>query len=439
MASLNLKRSGLITAVIIALLLGAAGSGLAQDDACAALAEAALKQLAVSCVDVGSNRVCYGSSVVTATAGPDTRVSVSRFEKPGDRASLFDIEALRASVFDLVTKTWGIAVLNVQGNLPLTVEPPGLVFVMLGDVSLLNGVGQDVLLRALAKPLAITVGQDLEAFWNVPNEGMPGPPDFTFPANSVLQIDGITPDGQWLRTAQPPGASPFASPFAWVDAAKVWEEQTSLEAPVTAVRGLPVIAPSARGPMQTFFLQTGIETPACSAVPPSLLYVQTPDDAAADITVNGVSLRVQGAVILRLVPDGRAPSGFALRIFVPSGLTILYAGTDDQVLLPPAFAAQAPLELDRDGRLLIADAFTPIEPVDGAELDALQPVEGLPENVLNYPAFIPSVTVASGVGQPFPVYVFDRPEQALALTRVLCSAGALPELVCTILLSAAGG
>lgn len=435
MASLKLKRSGLITAVIFVLILGAAGRASAQDDACEALAEAALKQLAVSCVDVGSNRVCYGSSVVTATAGPGTRVSASRFERPGDRASLFDIEALRSSVFDAAAKTWGIAVLNVQGNLPLTVEPPGLVFVMLGDVSLVNGVGQDLLLRALAKPLAVTVGQDLEAFWDVPDAGAPGLPDFTFPANSVLQIDGMTPDGQWLRTAQPPGAGPFA----WVDAEKVWEQQTSLEAPVTAVRGLPVIAPSARGPMQTFFLQTGIETPACPAVPPSLLYVQTPDDVAADITVNGVSLRVQGAVVLRLVPDGRAPSGFALRVFVPSGLAILYAGTDDQVLLPPAFAAQAPLELDRDGRLLIADAFTPIEPVDGAELDALQPVEGLPENVLNYPAFIPSVTVASGVGQPFPVYVFDRPEQALALTRVLCRAGALPELVCTILLSAAGG
>ncbi len=435
MASLNLKQNGLIAAVIIVLLLITAGIGLAQDDACEALAEAALKQLAVSCVDVGSNRVCYGSSVVTATAGPEAQVSIGRFEKPGDRASLFDLQALRSSVFDLGAKTWGIAVLNVQGNLPLTVEPPGLVFVMLGDVSLVNGVGRDLLLRALAKPLAITVGQDLEAFWDVPAAGEPGQPDFTFPANSVLQIDGVTPDGQWLRTAQPNGGSPFA----WVDAEKVWEQQTSLEAPGTAVRGLPVIAPSARGPMQTFFLQTGIEAPACSAVPPSLLYVQTPDDVAADITVNGVSLRVEGAAILRLVPDGRAPSGFALRIFVPSGLTTLYAGTDDEVLLPPAFAAQAPLELDRDGRLLIADTFTPIEPVEGAELDALQPVEGLPENVLNYPAFIPSVTVASGVGQPFPVYVFDRPEQALALTRVLCSAGALPELVCTILLSAAGG
>lgn len=435
MTSLTLKRNSFIAVALLAVLFLVGGSSAAQADTCAALADAILRQLALNCANLDSNRACYGSQEVTATFGPNALVSGGAFSRPADRANLIDLEALKSSIFNLDDETWGIAVLNVQGNLPLTFTPPGLVFVMMGDVTLTNGVAGDSMLRALAKPLAVTIGQDIEVYSAPLALGDSAQNTVTIPANSILHIDGITPDGEWLRVAQ----IADISTVAWVNAEKVWEQQTSLESPGTAVRGLPVIEPGSRGPMQTFFLRTGIETPACGAVPPSLLYAQTPDGVAADITVNGVSLRIEGAVILRLVPDGRAPSGLALRIFVPSGLAILYAGTGNEILLPPAFAVQAPLEFDQNGNLLIFDAFTPIAPVGGDELDALVGVEGLPENLLNYPAYIPSVITPSGVGQPNPVYAFDDPDQALALTRILCAAGALPDQVCSILLSAAGG
>lgn len=422
--------------ILLIIFLLASGSSAAQEaGSCPAQAEAAFSQLALNCANLGGNHACYGASAVTAVFDPGAEADDSAFTQPGDRADLFDLQSLQTSAFDLSARTWGIAMLNVQGNLPLTVPPPGLVFVMLGDVTLTNGVSRDAALRALAAPLAVTVGQGLDAYAAPPIGNSAAQPIAAFPANSALQLDGVTPDGQWLRVAQPADGIPFA----WVNAGIVWKRQTSLAAPDAAAKGLPVIEPGARGPMQTFFLRTGIEAPLCDAVPPSLLYVQLPDGVAADITVNGVSLRIEGAVILRLVPDGSAPSGLALRVFVPSGLTILYAGTDDAVLLPPAFGAQAPLEFDQDGRLLIADVFAPIMPASGAELYALQAVEGLPENLLNYPAFIPTVITASGVGQATPIYAFDVPEQALLQTRALCAVGALAGEVCDILLAAVGG
>jgi hypothetical protein len=432
MIHFTFQRSGLTAAVLLTVLVLIGGSAVAQDDDCAAQADAALRQLALNCANLGSNEACYGWSEVTAVFGPGASGGSDTFSRPADRASLLGVQSLESSAFNLGDESWGIAVLTVQGNLPLTLTPPGLVYMMVGDVTLTNGVSADMMLRALVKPLAVTLSEGLDAY------AAPGDdaPVAQLATGTILQIDGVTPDGQWLRIAY---QTEDGSPFAWVKADAVWERQTSLEAPGVAVRGLPEIEPRTRGPMQTFFLRTGIEAPACAAVPPALLYVQTPDGVAVDITVNGVSLRVEGVVILRLVPDGSAPSGLALRVFVPSGLTVLYAGTDSAILLPPAFAVQAPLEFDQNGNLLISDAFTAIAPVGGAELDALQGLEALPENLLNFPAFIPTVITPSGVGQPNPVFAFDDPVLALARTRALCSAGALADDVCAILLAAVGG
>lgn len=434
MTGLSLKPGRHTISILLIALLFAGGISAAQDDTCPAQAETAFSQLALNCASLGRNSACYGSSVVTAVFDPDADAGEG-FTQPADRADLLDLQTLQAGAFDLDARTWGIATLNVQGNLPLTVPPPGLVFVMLGDVTLTNGVSPDAALHELAQPLAVTIGAELEIYATPPTGNSAARSLATLPAGSVLQVDGVTPGGQWLRVAQPTGTIPFA----WVEAESVWKRQTAPKASGAVVRDLPVIEPGARGPMQTFFLRTGIEMPLCDAAPPSLLYVQVPDGVAADITVNGVSLRVEGAVILRLVPDGGAPSGLALRVFVPSGLTILYAGTDSATLLPPAFAAQAPLEFDQNGRLLISDAFAPNVPASGAELLALQAVEGLPENLLNYPAFIPSVITPSGAGQANPVYAFDAPDQALLQTRQLCAEGALAGEVCDILLAAVGG
>lgn len=435
MTGLILKPGRHTIPILLIALLFVGGGSAAQDDTCPAQAEAAFSQLALNCANLGTNRACYGSSVVTAVFDPDAEADSAGFTQPADRAGLLELQALQTSVFDLDAGTWGIAVLNVQGNLPLTVPPPGPVFVMLGDVTLTNGVSPDAALHELAQPLAVTISADLEVYAVPPTGNSSAQPVATLPVGSVIQIDGVTPGGQWLRVAQPTGNMPFA----WAEAESVWKRQASLKASGAAAEDLPVIEPGARGPMQTFFLRTGIETPLCGAVPPSLLYVQVPDGVAVDITVNGVSLRVEGAVILRLVPDGGAPSGLALRVFVPSGLTVLYAGTDSATLLPPAFAAQAPLEFDQHGRLLISDAFAPNVPASVAELLALQAVEGLPENLLNYPAFIPTVITPSGVGQANPVYAFDDPDQALLQTRLLCAEGALAGEVCDILLAAVGG
>lgn len=243
---------------------------IAQSVSCPALVDQALIAVGDNCADMGRNSACYGYNRVDATF--TTEVQEGFFAHPADRAELTALETIRTAPLDTELDRWGVAVMNVQANLPNTVPGQGVIMMLVGDAEVRNEVPSTDA-TVMIDPISTATIQETSLHTS--------PSDAaniieTLPVNSLVLIDGVSPNLDWFRVV--------------TDGTISWIAKDTV-AKLGAMESLPVVGASYPTPMQAFYFTTGIGDPECNEAE-SMVAVQSPENIKIDLTVNGVDIKV---------------------------------------------------------------------------------------------------------------------------------------------------
>lgn len=355
MISLRITKR-IVVLIGIALFLGMVPAAFSAQDACPALVQQALDDLGQNCNALDRNSACYGYNRVDATF--NETVEDTFFSNPADRTGLKTLASIQTAPLSVDQKYWGIAVLNVQANVPNTLPGQAVTFVLLGDVAVDNDVDPNSAFEP-GEPITIktVTGANIRSLASA-KANLIG----SVPSGTELSADAVSQDGRWIRVL-------YSSGVGWVTR----EVIQSVEGEVDS---LPAITSETRSPMQAFTFRTTPGSTSCDEAPPSLLVVQGPDNVKVDITANGADIRLGSTIALRIlegnrvqlmVVDGEAQIG---GLKIPAGFTI--------------FA-----QLGEDGTTITGD-WTNFRALSPDELGELQGLENLPDNLLHYPITIPT-------------------------------------------------
>lgn len=251
---------------------------LAQDDVCPLLVSQALASLDANCGGLGRNETCYSYDRVEA--GFISAVPEDFFTKPADTAAVADLQTLRTTPLDEQNGTWGLAVMNLQANLPNTLPGQSVKFVLMGDVQIENAVTPE---DVFTPSDGMTITANVAAGANIRSG-----PGLNFNVigaaqdGAELQADGLSEDGEWLRVV-------YRDRPAWISRSVVDD--------VPEIKNLPILTGDLRTPMQAFYLRTGVGQTSCTEAMDDILLVQGPKNVEIQLTVNGaqVALRSTGA------------------------------------------------------------------------------------------------------------------------------------------------
>jgi uncharacterized protein YgiM (DUF1202 family) len=249
----------------------------AQANVCSGLVSTALDAVSQNCSGLGRNEVCYGYDQVQASFLDE--VADDFFSQVSDVIPLDDLSSIHTLAMDSESGQWGVAVMNLQANLPNTLPGQNITFVLMGDVEVENAVApEDAFVPSDGTEISLAVdsanlrsGAGLN--FNVVGGLRRG--------ESVI-ADGISENGEWLRVVK-------NNRPAWVN--------RSLVAENSEIESLPILSNELRSPMQSFYLRTGIGQPQCVEAPSDMLLVQGPENIEVQLSVNGanVSLGSTGA------------------------------------------------------------------------------------------------------------------------------------------------
>ncbi|MDX2137825.1 MAG: hypothetical protein SF123_06990 [Chloroflexota bacterium] len=317
-----------------------------QDNVCPALVERALTEVGTNCTGLGRNTACYGFNRVNATFSQELEAGF--FSEPADQASIDQIETIQTNALDVDAEEWGIAVLNVQANLPNALPGQAVTFVLLGDVALENvaaptppGVIADIL---TVEPLNVRSLPNVRA--NVLA---------SVPSETLLVANGISDDGEWLRVE-------YQDIVGWVSRVFVIS--------AADLTTLPAVEAAPYGTMQAFMLQTNVMGVSCTEAPPSLLVVQSPRNITITLNVNGVGVSLGSTLVF----TANAEEGMSI------GVIDGHAQLDDGTYIPEGFSVR--FSINEFG-MAVGDAG-PVQRFVAEELAALAPLENIPPVLLNY-------------------------------------------------------
>ncbi len=103
-------------------------------DVCPDVVGEALTTTNAVCSGIGRNEACYGNINITATLADDSLI----FQSQGDIVEVTEIERLTLSPYVEDSQIWGVALMNVQANIPDTTPGQGVTFLLFGDVDIEN-------------------------------------------------------------------------------------------------------------------------------------------------------------------------------------------------------------------------------------------------------------------------------------------------------------
>lgn len=312
---------------------------------CPAQVEQALAAVGDACAGLGRNALCYGFTDVLASftgAPPDLR-----FSAPSDRADLKFMASVQTSPLDPTSGNWGIALMNVQANIPGTLPGQNVVFILMGDAQIENQVDPAIVPNT-AEPVSASVTRAAR-LRTQPTAEANAAGDLA--AGARILIDVRSPAGQWIRVVDDEGA-------AWIDAQAVGGFNPALVPPANL---------TALSPMQAFRFTAGIGRPACEQAQGALL-VQGPEDFVIDLSVNGAHVRVASTVLISL-GDG------SVRVTSLSGM----AQVEGRVI-PQGFYTEAPV----DDSQQITGEWGAARALPYDAIDIRRVYDALPAGVLNY-------------------------------------------------------
>jgi hypothetical protein len=364
----------------LALLMLAPLMGLAQGGTCPLLVQQALEAAGGNCNALDRNSVCYGFNRVSATFNAE--MADAFFSQPSDRAGLDQVDSLTTAGMDVTNDAWGIAVMNIQANLPGTLPGQAVTLMLIGDAAVENAVPpEDAVLPGEPVPVMALVGANIRSGPTTAANVLT-----SVPGGTELQADAVDAGGAWVRVVANgvPG---------WISVG-VLDESAELT-------GLPAFTPQSRAPMQAFTLKTGLGRADCIEAPPSLAVVQGPRNINVELTVNGADIAIGSTIVLRLLEGNR------LELIVLDGRALL-----DGVSVPTGFKTSIPL--DPDGN--VAGSWSLPVPLTADELALFASLELIPANLLHYPIDLPAV---EDILETFQVISGNRPGGTL--TAAACA------------------
>ncbi|MEO8609796.1 MAG: LysM peptidoglycan-binding domain-containing protein [Chloroflexota bacterium] len=279
-----------------------------EDASCPALVEQALFQLGSSCTSLDRNSACYGYNRVNATFSQS--VAPDFFSNPSDRSPIATLKTIETAPLNLTTQQWGIAVMNVQANVPDTLPGQAVTFLLMGDTQVENAVTAS---EASAGPATAitqkdaTLQSDASAESNALGQ---------IPAGTVLQIDATSYDLNWLKVTSGIGVG-------WIT------QDTVNQTP--AIASLPVDDQASLSPMQAFYFRNGAAQSACEETP-SVLAIQSPENIHVDLTANGANIRLGSLITLQILPDGTE-----MQLTTLEGMATLDADSANPINVPAGF------------------------------------------------------------------------------------------------------
>lgn len=341
-----------------------------QPAACTELVETALTQIGNNCGGTARNEACYGYNRVDATFVEEVGMDV--FVEPADRAELLMFASIQTTPLDIEANRWGVAVLNVQANLPNTVPGQGVIMLLFGDTRVENRVAPDQAFRAV-DPITVTTNTraNIRSGASRRNNVIAAVNEGT-----ELAADALNADGTWVRVVY--------------DGSPGWISAELINAP-DAIRNLPVVTEETRSTMQAFYFTTGIGQTDCLQAPDALL-IQGPEGVTVDLQINEAEVSISSTVLLRtfIGEDGRS----YMEITVIDGQAVV-----NNLVVPTGYVAVAPIG-DPDDQSALASGFKTIDgewescrTLSDEERAKLLLLEGLPADVLNYLIDLPETAV----------------------------------------------
>ncbi|MBK8020239.1 MAG: hypothetical protein IPK19_02150 [Chloroflexi bacterium] len=122
----RLMLRGSATTFLLALL--GVSVALAQTTDCPAFVDQAIEAASATCGAMGRNTVCYGNNAIEAEFA-----NATTFAKPGDMASVIDLQRLATAPLIPEDQIWGVAVLALQADLPDVAIGQNVTFIVFGD------------------------------------------------------------------------------------------------------------------------------------------------------------------------------------------------------------------------------------------------------------------------------------------------------------------
>ena len=270
-----------VFALLVALLAVLPGiSTIAQDDSCPTLVETALANIGDDCADMGRNEACYGYNRVDVTFWEE-RDDIS-FSLPADRASLLDLQTIATAPLNLDDQLWGIAVLNVQANVPNTMPGQAVTFLLMGDATLENDVVPEDISGTVIPVDAVTnSGANLRSLPTTNANVVGG-----LQAGDELSLVGVNDTGDWYEITLDDGGS------AWIYGTLVDVGETS-DLPVTYGEN---VGPR-YGPMQAFYFTSGVGSSGCNEAPNALV-IRNPQGAEVMLRINELDVIIGSTIVL---------------------------------------------------------------------------------------------------------------------------------------------
>jgi hypothetical protein len=255
--------------------------------ACPDLVSEALATVDSNCSELGRNEACYGFDQVEASFLGD--VGDDFFVQPADIAAVADLETIRTAPLNLDSGTWGVAVMNLQANMPDTLPGQNVTFVLMGDVEVENAVAPEdafVPSEGIDVEVSVVAGANIRSGPGT-NFNVLGGVQYT----AILQADGLSQDGEWLRVA-------YRERPAWISKSVIVDNP--------AIAELPSLSADLYTAMQAFYLRTGIGQPECNEAPENILLVQGPENIEISLSVNGADVSLGSSGAFRTVEiDGK--------------------------------------------------------------------------------------------------------------------------------------
>jgi hypothetical protein len=334
---------------------------------CTLLVRQALQAIGDNCAQLGRNVVCYGNDQVRASFLEE--VAEDFFTQPSDIAALSTVSTVTTTSLSPDDAKWGVAVMNVQANVPDTLPGQAVTFILLGDAEIENAVEEADDTPRLNIPVTARVNSNLRS-----GPGTRFNRIGSARAGETLVADALSLDQQWVRVVQGDLAG--------------WIIRSNLNAdPV--IDSLSVANPEQRGAMQAFFLRSGIGEPACAEVPQQALVVQGPRSFEVNLTVNGARVNIGSTVMFRTIELDTL-----LEITVLDGqATVLPDIPDGQTTIIPAGFRSVFCIDDADDRGLDGEANDKVvtcngtrpSPIPSEDLGALCALQEVAATPLNYP------------------------------------------------------
>jgi hypothetical protein len=339
------------------------GTQAAQTDLCQKYVKAALDATNKGCANTGRNQVCYGNISIKAEA--QSGVTDFTFDQPGQIVPITSIQRLQLGVLNPDNQTWGVALFRIQADLPDTAPGQNVTLLAFGDVDI-QDAGQ-----APGPSFNVTTASTVTARTMPSNTG---PVLGTLPKNYALIASGRTDDGLWLYV-HPPS---ITTQHGWVLASAVTTTDD--------INSLMVIDPTkpVYGPMQAFYLRTGVGEATCKGAPPDGILIQSPKQKArVNLSINDVKINV-GSTLYLFTQSGADKTSSKLALATLEGSATVASGGRSQTV-----NVGSQVEVPVDANLKASGPPGPVHPADLNVLRTL-PVGNMP---------VPVNVTASG-GQP---------------------------------------